>query len=311
MASSDQNKGYPLHFTDPKAFVNYEQLRKILDDIRSLDVRNQKDSARIDSLTQLSNFTDIYAEVPSGTTDGANVTFTLTYNVFDFNSIVLSSNGRPQYNGIDFTIKETTITFISPPILGAELYAIYKRALPIQLFKASFAEVPIGTADGFNGRFLMSQIPADPENVVLLKSGNIQKYGTDFTIDGATIIFKKAPTVAAPIYVAYNTFSHSSPYEINYSEIPTGAIDGANDTYNINYLPVSPGGLIVMQNNALKRLNVDYTFSGNTIVFTSPPSIGDTLFCLYSVRLNADFLSNLVPSGSNSSMSDNLMLMGG
>jgi len=61
-----------------------------------------------------------------------------------------------------------------------------------------------------------------------------------------------------------------------YMQYPlTGTIDGVNVTFTI---PVVPNGLMVFRNGLLQAGGgVDYTLTGSTIVFTSPPQIGDLL----------------------------------
>jgi hypothetical protein len=62
-------------------------------------------------------------EVPTGTVNGVNVTFTLSSVPLDMVSLTL--NGRPLKPTIDYTRSGSTITMIVAPALGQELYAIY------------------------------------------------------------------------------------------------------------------------------------------------------------------------------------------
>jgi hypothetical protein len=51
----------------------------------------------------------------SGSINGSNVTFTISPNPFDPNSVNLSLGRQPQIQGIDYTISGGTITYITAP----------------------------------------------------------------------------------------------------------------------------------------------------------------------------------------------------
>lgn len=59
-------------------------------------------------------------QVPSGTIDGANVTFTVSGTI-----TFLFLNGAFQTPaGVDYTLSGSTVTFVNPPPSGSGLYAI-------------------------------------------------------------------------------------------------------------------------------------------------------------------------------------------
>lgn len=66
---------------------------------------------------------DFKEEVPTGTVDGVNDTFTLSVSPVDI--VSLSMNGRPLKYTTDYTVVGTTLTIISPPAIGQELFLIY------------------------------------------------------------------------------------------------------------------------------------------------------------------------------------------
>lgn len=71
------------------------------------------------------NFSD--GEVPSGTINGSNVTFTLANTPNPALSLVLFRNGVLQYPaGIDFTLSSSTITFVTAPLTGDNLITWYR-----------------------------------------------------------------------------------------------------------------------------------------------------------------------------------------
>ena len=55
----------------------------------------------------------------------------------------------------------------------------------------------------------------------------------------------------------------------NRGEIPTGAVDGVNRTYTLDYAPI-PYTLALFKNGVFQTPNVDYTTSLNVIVYAQP-----------------------------------------
>lgn len=66
-------------------------------------------------------------EIPSGTVNGSNVAFTITFEPLEAESVLLFKNGIQQRLGIDFTITGTTITFTSAPALASDVSVQYIR----------------------------------------------------------------------------------------------------------------------------------------------------------------------------------------
>jgi len=64
-------------------------------------------------------------ELPSGLTNGVNDTFTLTFSPRSSSSVVLTLDGLILAQGVDYTITDKTITFVTPPVLGQIIYALY------------------------------------------------------------------------------------------------------------------------------------------------------------------------------------------
>ena len=64
-------------------------------------------------------------EVPSGTVNGVNVTFTLSSVPYANASLELKLNGRPLFAPTDYSISGSTITMVVPPAFGQELNARY------------------------------------------------------------------------------------------------------------------------------------------------------------------------------------------
>ena len=65
-------------------------------------------------------------EVPSGTVNSSNVTFTLTYAPVSTDSLTLTKNGLVQIYTTDYTLSGSTITMATAPATASTLYAIYQ-----------------------------------------------------------------------------------------------------------------------------------------------------------------------------------------
>lgn len=70
--------------------------------------------------------TAVFGEIPSGTINGANVTFTLA-NTPVAGTVAVYLNGARQKVTDDYTISGATITFVSAPLSGSNLLADYEH----------------------------------------------------------------------------------------------------------------------------------------------------------------------------------------
>jgi hypothetical protein len=137
------------------------------------------------------------AEVPGGSVNGTNATFTLAHAPSPAASLELVKNGQIlQAGGFDYTLSGATLTFVSGtiPATGDLLQAWYRYTGSSASFNYSDAEVPSGTINGTNSAFTLNHTPAG-SSLQLTRNGLIQKLGIDYTISGATITFL---TVAIP-----------------------------------------------------------------------------------------------------------------
>lgn len=66
-----------------------------------------------------------YQEQPSGTVNGANVTFTLAHTPTAGVNVVLWLDGVVQYQGTDYTILGAVITMTAAPTSPQTLWAFY------------------------------------------------------------------------------------------------------------------------------------------------------------------------------------------
>lgn len=129
-------------------------------------------------------------EVPGGTVDGVNATFTLTSAPSPANSLQLYKDGLLQKEGAgnDFTLSGSTITFLAGniPQTGDNLWAVYTTAAGPFTY-----EVPTGTVNGVNAVFTLSAAPSGV-SLQLYKDGMFQRAGSgfDYTLAGSTVTFE-------------------------------------------------------------------------------------------------------------------------
>jgi hypothetical protein len=60
-------------------------------------------------------------------------------------------------------------------------------------------------------------------------------------------------------------------------EVPQGTIDGVNDEFTLDSLPVENDAVDVYLDGLKLESGVDYTVSGSTIEFVEPPALGQSL----------------------------------
>jgi len=66
-----------------------------------------------------------YQQVPTGTINGTNVTFTLAHEPQD-GVVVLTANGKGMQVPNDYSLSGQTITFVEAPQVGDDLWAVYE-----------------------------------------------------------------------------------------------------------------------------------------------------------------------------------------
>lgn len=66
-----------------------------------------------------------------------------------------------------------------------------------------------------------------------------------------------------------------------YNEIPSGTINGVNDTFTLANTPAPATSLQLTLQGVLLIAGTDYTLSGDTITMTSPPPTGAILLAVF------------------------------
>lgn len=69
----------------------------------------------------------LYQEVPSGTVNGSNVTFSTTYAAVAANTVLLYLDGLLLTQSVDYTYSGSTITMTTAPAVGQTLVVYYAR----------------------------------------------------------------------------------------------------------------------------------------------------------------------------------------
>lgn len=100
-------------------------------------------------------------------------------------------------------------------------------------------EVPAGTVDGSNKVFTLSKMPTDPKSVIVILD-SLALPLTDYTLINQTITFVTAPAVGQQPYAYYTVESPTSQNPLEGTqEIPSGIVDGVNDTFNLLGKPMN------------------------------------------------------------------------
>lgn len=125
-------------------------------------------------------------EVPSGTKNGINVTFTLAHG--SITELFLESQGQYLVSGIDYTLSGTTITMTTAP-LSSDVFVANYLTSSAQVWYQD--EIPSGTKNGINTSFTLAHVPT--AIVFLYIQGQYQTSGTDYTRTGTAITMTTAP----------------------------------------------------------------------------------------------------------------------
>jgi hypothetical protein len=129
-------------------------------------------------------------EVPAGSVNSSNLTFTLTHTP-DANSLFLYSNGIYMTNGVDYNVSGNVITFVLAPITGTKLYAEYTYGQAVGVSSIS-TQVPVGAIDGVNTVFT---ITGQNRFIMLQQNQALLQPGVGFTQVGNTLTLALAPSI--------------------------------------------------------------------------------------------------------------------
>ena len=153
-------------------------------------------------------------EIPSGTVDGLNNSFMISTLPSDPDSLLFFVDSNilrdDQYNlnGQVITITDSAVV----PAPGQGVYAIYliygavtNSGVGSQTGAQFFNEIPVGTVDGVNGTFNLSNVPVDPKSLFFFVDNDVLE-DTDFTLLGTTVTITNPafiPQLGQGVYVKY------------------------------------------------------------------------------------------------------------
>jgi hypothetical protein len=135
--------------------------------------------------------TFIDGEVPQGTVNGSNASFTLANVPNPYTSLSLFRNGLLLDAGIDYTLASNAITFQSNtlPQTGDTLLASYRLSVTIPGVGFVDEQTPTGALNGVNLIFTLSQSPSPTTSLAVYRNGLRLSPGADFNLSGAVITF--------------------------------------------------------------------------------------------------------------------------
>lgn len=125
--------------------------------------------------------------------------------------------------------------------------------------------------------FTLANLPASDAFVWVSGNGVFSQDGValDYTVSGLNVTFNTAPTLGYKVQIHYIQ-SLWTPLSF-LSQVPTGTVDGVNDTFAIANA-VNTNSESIYINGLLQYPTTHYTLTGTSLVFVTPPSIGDNLF---------------------------------
>lgn len=137
------------------------------------------------------SITFVDGEMPSGTLDGMNASFTLANVPSPSTSLLLFRNGLLLTQGGDYTLSSNAITFVTGaiPQPADVLAASYRLSVNIPGVTFVDQETPSGAINGVNGTFTLSQTPSPSTSLALYRNGLLLSQGIDYTLSAATITF--------------------------------------------------------------------------------------------------------------------------
>lgn len=152
------------------------------------------------------------AEVPGGTINGTNTTFTLANTPSPASTLALYRNGLLMTQGVDYSLSGSTVSFVSgeTPQSGDVLQAYYRLAGSSTAPLFVDDQVPQGTINGTNLTFTLTSAPLPALSLKLYKNGDLLQQGTDYSLNGTTITFANTNVTPQPgdtLVAFYRTIS--------------------------------------------------------------------------------------------------------
>lgn len=131
------------------------------------------------------------AEIPAGTLDGVNATFTVANTPNPSSSTVVYRNGLRLKQTGDYTVTTNTILFVAGAIPQPTDSLLVSYRIGVTLPGVGFvdAETPAGSIDGVNTSFTLVQSPNPAGSLAVYRNGMRIRSGLDYTSTGSSITF--------------------------------------------------------------------------------------------------------------------------
>lgn len=154
----------------------------------------------------------VQGEIPSGTKNGSNKTFTLAFTPTTPDEVGLYLTGQrlervaSSPNNSQFTLSTKTITLGLAPASADSLFADYLKAVSATKV---IGEIPSGTKNGVNKSFTLANAPLSDAELGLYFAGTrLEKVAAtpnamQFTISGAALTLGLAPNSGDSLFADY------------------------------------------------------------------------------------------------------------
>src|SRR5215471_1680589 len=192
-------------------------------------------------------------EVPTGTLNGTNTTFTLSATPAT-NSLLLFMDGVEQEPGTDYTLSGATITYTVAPLSTDWHLAYYD------------------TASGTGGGAVSS---------VFGRTGAVVAVTGDYTAAEVTNAVDSTGSYANPSFITSLAWSKITGAPSYTTETPSGTMNGTNTSFTLTNTPIS-GSLTLFLNGVEQVPTTDFTISGTTITYAVPPRSADLMVARYA-----------------------------
>ena len=231
------------------------------------------------------NFPTFYdGEVPSGTFNGSNTSFTLAHA--PYGNIELFWNGVMQQPDLNYSLSGSSLSVLTtPPGASDSFLADYivndgSSVTPTEQFVDD--ETPFGAIDGSNVTFTLAETPVTG-SVKLYRNGLRQDPSADYSISGGTITMSIAPQ-SGDWFTAYYRMSGDTETEVSFvmSSGLSGVFDGGNNVFFVAEVPYPFLSLRLYYNGELQDpLSAQYNQIFNSIGFVDPPTTDSSLLVSY------------------------------
>lgn len=159
-------------------------------------------------VTDLESDAFVTREVPSGSVNGSNVTFTLANTpVAGSEQVYLNGLLQDPGAGNSYTIAGGVITFLSAPLSGDEIHVSYATGnyLVAPGGSGTSSQKQVLATDGVTTQFSLNYQVALSSSILVVSDGVVQEPDVSYSIsnDGTNVIFSYAPLSSERIYIVY------------------------------------------------------------------------------------------------------------